>query len=195
MVSESGPTGFDIAPVPERFDLTDASREIVMDRHDGRYTLAAEEMRREGKIDEGGYRRVGPHSGRAPLRVRRSVHGAVERRRDVLGARDGRRARALVRLRPRPAGISASFEPAASGAHVPLPPGAGRPDAIRFRASALPRTSGSAPADTASVRLVRVNKVFTVDADYRPLPSVFSWTGSVPLCSDPHGEWHELPFR
>ncbi len=43
MVSESGPTEVRYAPAPERFDLTDASREVVMDRHRVDYTLAAKE--------------------------------------------------------------------------------------------------------------------------------------------------------
>src|SRR6185437_12776598 len=43
MVSESGPTEIRYAPAPERFDLTNVSREVVMDRHPWSYTLAAEE--------------------------------------------------------------------------------------------------------------------------------------------------------
>src|SRR3954454_23551970 len=50
MVSESGPTEIRYAPAPERFDLTNASREVVMDRHPWAYTIAAQEMAREGKI-------------------------------------------------------------------------------------------------------------------------------------------------
>src|SRR5438874_1908897 len=54
MVSESGPTEIRYAPAPERFDLTNASREAVMDRHPWSYALASAEMQREGKIaDEG----------------------------------------------------------------------------------------------------------------------------------------------
>src|SRR5881392_3084109 len=54
MVSESGPTEVRYAPAVERFDLTNASREAVMDRHPWSYALASAEMQREGKIaDEG----------------------------------------------------------------------------------------------------------------------------------------------
>src|SRR5712691_10895606 len=48
MVSESGPTEVRYAPAVERFDLTNQSREVVMDRHPWTYTVAAQEMMREG---------------------------------------------------------------------------------------------------------------------------------------------------
>src|SRR4029079_9934089 len=50
MVSESGPTEIRYAPVPERFDLTNVSREVGMDRHPWTCTIAAKERAREGKI-------------------------------------------------------------------------------------------------------------------------------------------------
>src|SRR3954468_10336829 len=54
MVSESGASTIRYAPAPERFDLTNVSREAVMDRHPWSYALASEGMKREGKIgDEG----------------------------------------------------------------------------------------------------------------------------------------------
>jgi hypothetical protein len=43
------------------------------------------------------------------------------------------------------------------------------------------------------VRLVRVNKVFTVDDRYQPDASLFSWTGEVSLPVG--GDWHELRFQ
>src|SRR5262249_48094829 len=54
MVSESGTSTVRYAPAPERFDLTNVSREAVMDRHPWSYALASGEMKRERKIaDEG----------------------------------------------------------------------------------------------------------------------------------------------
>jgi hypothetical protein len=192
MVSESGPTEVRYAPAPERFDLTNASREIVMDRHAWTYTLAAEEMRREGKIDE----RATAGSGRIPD-PRRFAY--VEACTDLSNAAVTFSVRAMddgtARWFDSDRGLPA-FRIVRTGCFrgaVPLPPGAGPPDAIRFRASTLPPTPGSPPADAGSVRLVRVNKVFTVGEDCRPLPSLFSWTGAVPLALD--GEWHELTFR
>ena len=136
MVSESGPTEIRYAPAPERFDLTDASREIVMDRHAWTYTLAAEKCAVKGKSTTA-HRRLRPDPGPAPLRLRRGLHRPVERGGQVLGARDGRRDRALVRFRSRPASVPHRPHRLLRGA-VPLPPGAGPPDAIRFRASTLP---------------------------------------------------------
>ncbi len=66
---------------------------------------------------------------------------------------------------------------------VPLPAGAGRPDAIRFKAYSLP-VRGNAPAP---------NGVFTIDDNYQPRPSGFTWTGAVPLALN--GAWHEVPIR
>jgi hypothetical protein len=43
-----------------------------------------------------------------------------------------------------------------------------------------------------AVRLRRVNQVFTVGDNYQPLPTLFSWTGNVPLALD--GDWYELRF-
>jgi hypothetical protein len=43
-----------------------------------------------------------------------------------------------------------------------------------------------------SVVLTRVNTVFTLDGQYQPRPSLFSWFGSIALPLD--GDWRELPF-
>ena len=90
----------------KRFDLTDVSREEVMDRHAWSYTLAADEMVREGKIDESAARRLRPDPECAPLRARRSLHRAVERGGHLFDARDGFDGdRALVRCGPRHARV------------------------------------------------------------------------------------------
>ena len=89
MVSESGPTEIRYAPAPERVDLNDVSREEVMDRHPWSYTLAACGNGQGGKDRRGRGRRLGSHSGRAPLRSRRSVHGTGERGGHLLDSRQG----------------------------------------------------------------------------------------------------------
>jgi len=78
---------------------------------------------------------------------------------------------------------------------VPLPAGAGRPDAIRFKSYSLPPPRGNTPAPTgpSSVVLTRVNGVSTMDDAYLPRPMGFSWKGSAPLALN--GGWHELPIR
>src|SRR5207249_4435682 len=52
MVADRGTTAIRYAPAPERFDLTNVSREAVMDAHAWSYRVAAQEMVREGKIRE-----------------------------------------------------------------------------------------------------------------------------------------------
>src|SRR3954467_6909300 len=62
MVSESGPTAIRYAPAAEHVELTNVSRELVMDRHPWSYAVAASEMHREGKIAEAAQ----PGSGKIP---------------------------------------------------------------------------------------------------------------------------------
>ena len=185
MVSESGPTSVRYAPAPERFDLRDVSREVVMDRHAWTYTIAAEEMRREGKIVESA--RAG--SGTIPD-LRRFVF--VEACTDLenaavafaVRAADGGSARWYESDR----GLR-EFRIVRSGCFrgaVPVPATAGAPDAVRFRAYSLPPKEGQ-PAKPGSVRLTRVNRIFTLGDDYLPRPSTYSWTGSLVLPID--GEW------
>jgi len=76
---------------------------------------------------------------------------------------------------------------------VPLPSGAGPPDAIRFRAFSRPPENAAPPPTAGSVRVTRINQVFTLGATFLPKPSVFRWTGSLPLTLD--GEWRELAFE
>ena len=49
-----------------------------------------------------------------------------------------------------------------------------------------------APAPPGSVRVTRINKVFTLGADGLPQPSTFTWSGSLPLALD--GDWREVVF-
>ena len=197
MVSESGPTEVRYAPAPQRFDLTDAAREVVMDAHPWIYTLAAKEMVREKKLVDD----APAGSGRIPD-SRRFVF--VEACTQLQNA-----AVAFSVHAPDAAGTARWFDAdrglpqfriVRTGCFrggVPLPAGAGRPDAIRFKAYPLPARDNvpapTGPAAPASVVLTRVNGVFTVDDTYQPRPSGFSWKGSVPLALN--GEWHEVPIR
>ena len=194
MVSESGPTEVRYAPMPQWFDLTDASREIVMDAHPWIYTLAAKEMVREKKLIDD----APAGSGRIPD-SRRFVF--VEACTDLQNA-----AVAFSVHAPDASGTPRWFDAdrglpqfriVRTGCFrggVPLPPGAGRPDAIRFKACSLPpRDNAPPPSGPSSVVLTRVNGVFTVDDRYQPQPTGFSWKGSSPLTLN--GEWRELPIR
>jgi hypothetical protein len=194
MVSESGPTEIRYAPAPQRFDLTGASREVVMDAHPWIYTLAAKEMVREKKLVED----AAPGSGRIPdsrrfvfveacteldnAAVAFSVHAP-----DASGtARWFDADRGLPQFRIVRTGCFRGG--------VPLPAGAGKPDAIRFKAYSLPPRAGvPAPSGPAAAVLTRINGVFTVADSYELRPVGFSWKGSVPLAIN--GEWNDVPIR
>jgi hypothetical protein len=194
MVSESGPAEVRYAPQPQKFDLTDVSREVVMDAHPWIYTLAAKEMIREGKLVED----AAAGSGRIPD-SRRFVF--VEACTDLQNA-----AVAFSVHAPDPSGTPRWFDAdrglpqfriVRTGCFrggVPLPAGAGRPDAIRFKAYSLPpRANAPAPAGPSTVVLRRVNRVYGIDDNHQPRPSAFTWKGTVPLALN--GEWHELAIR
>jgi hypothetical protein len=181
MVSESGPSDVRYAPAPVSVDLTNVSREEVMDRNPWTYTLAGQEMTREGKIVSD----PAPGSG-SISDPRRFVY--VEACSDLTNAalafavraNDGTgTARWFESDRSLPA-----FRIVRTGCFrgaVPLPAGAGAPDAIRFRAYPLPPRADGPPPSPGGVTLVRVNRVFRVDERYQPTQSLFAWTGAVPL--------------
>ena len=192
MVSESGPTEIRYAPAPQRFDLTNASREIVMDAHPWIYTVAAKEMAREKKLVED----APAGSGHIPD-LKRFVH--VEACTELQNA-----AVAFSVHATDPSGVARWFDSDRGlpefrivrtgcfrGA-VPLPAGTNQPDAVRFKAYPAPPPRQGEPArkETPSVTLTRVNSVFTVADNYQPRASTFTWTGSERLAID--GDWYEV---
>jgi hypothetical protein len=190
MVSESGTTTVRYAPAAVRYDLTNKSREVVMDRNPWTYTVTAQEMIREGKIADD----AAPASGKIPD-LRRYVH--VEACTELANAAVAFSVRATddsgaARWYDSDRGVS-EFRIVRTDCFrgaVPLPASAGRPTAIRFRAYSRPqKDAATAPG---SVVLTRVNTVFTLDGQYQPGPPLFSWVGSIPLPLD--GDWHELSF-
>ncbi len=194
MVSESGPTEVRYAPMPQRFDLTGASREIVMDAHPWIYTLAAKEMVREKKLVEdapAGSGRISDPRRFVFVEACTELQNAA-----VAFSVHAPDASGTPRWFDADRGLP-QFRIVRTGCFrggVPLPVGAGRPDAIRFKAYSLPpRDNAPPPAGPATVVLTRVNGVFTIGETYQPRPMGLSWTGSVPLV--PNGEWHELPIR
>ena len=194
MVSESGPTEIRYAPVPVKVDLANASREVVMDANPWTHVLASKEMVREKKLSED----AAAGSGIIPDPRRfwfveactDLEHAAVAfsvRAKDASGETrwfDSDRGRPQFRIVR-----TGCFRGA-----VPLPAGAGAPDAVRFKAYTLPpRANAPPPAGAPTVVLTRVNRVFGLDAGYLPRPSLFTWTGSSQLAVD--GDWLELPLQ
>lgn len=196
MVSESGPTTIRYAPAPERFDLTNASREAVMDRHPWSYAVAAAELRREGKIADK------PPGQNAVPDPRRFVY--IEACGEV-----GNAALAVavavrgVRTDTEPAWISSDrgrerYRIVRDGcfrAAIPLPAGTRRRDlrGLRARAFIRPPAEGRPNPPPTPVRLTRVNTVFMLDDRYRPGPSLLRWTGDAALTVD--GPPFDLPIK
>ena len=191
MVSESGSTTVRYAPAPERVDLTDVSREVVMDRHPWSYVVTAEEMQREGKIVDG----AAAGSGKIPdLRRYVFVEGCTELTNAAVAFSVRASAGGAPRWFDSDHGLP-EFRIARGGCFrgaVPLPRAAGKPEAVRFRAySRSPQKGEASSAAAGSVRLTRVNQVFTLGDDYLPRPSTFSWRGSIALALD--GDWYLIP--
>jgi hypothetical protein len=182
------------APAPQRFDLTNASREIVMDAHPWTHVIASREMVREKKLKED----AAAGSGAIPD-PRRFVF--VEACTDLQNAAvafsvQAKDAAGTLRWFDSDRTLP-QFRIVRTGCFrgaVPLPRGAGQPEAVRFKAFTLPPKKDAPPSTTTpSVTLTRVNRVFTLDDGYVPRPSLFSWTGTVPLRID--GAWQELQLR
>jgi hypothetical protein len=190
MVSESGPSTIRYAPAPERFDLTNVSRETVMDRHPWSYALASEEMKREGKIaDEGPGHNTIPDPrrfvyieacgdvGDAALAFAVQVH-------DTWIASDrGIREYRIVR--------DGCFRAA-----IPLPAGARASDVRALRAFAYTRAPSKGQPTIrpkSPVILERVNTVFTLDERYQPGRPLLHWQGTAAIVAD--ATPFDLPVR
>ncbi len=175
MVSESGPTHMRYAPEARTFDLTNVSREAVMDANPWTYAIASVEMKREGKIEED------PAPG----------HNAIpDPRRFVFVDACGTIGNAALALS---IGVRDQWIPSDRGLRqyrivrdgcfriaTPLPAGTRASDirAIRVQAFERPPADGAAPAAPDPVQLTRINKMFMLDERYLPGPSILKWEGS-----------------
>jgi hypothetical protein len=200
MVSESGTTRVRHAPAPERFDLTNVSREVVMDRHPWSYALTAGEMKREGKIAAG----AAPGSGKIPdLQRYVFIEGCGEVGSAALAFAVGVRDVRLRRSRDALTWIASDrgvrqFRIARDGcfrAAIPLPPGAQARDiqALRAIAHERPPADGQPSAPPTPVRLTRINTVFMLDERYVPGPSLLHWQGAAMIV--PGGPPFDLPIQ
>ncbi len=175
MVSESGPTHMRYAPEARKFDLTNVSREAVMDANPWTYAIASVEMKREGKIEED------PAPG----------HNAIpDPRRFVFVDACGTIGNAALALS---IGVRDQWIPSDRGLRqyrivrdgcfriaTPLPAGTRASDirAIRVQAFERPPAEGAAPAAPDPVQLTRINKMFMLDERLLPGPSILKWEGS-----------------
>jgi hypothetical protein len=178
------------APAPELFDLTNQSREVVMDAHPWTYRVTSQELSREGKIVDN----AAAGSGKIPD-PRRFVF--VEACSELDGAALSFGVRVMTASGPRWFDSHRDrdqFRIVRTGCFrgaIPVP-GIGsapiRIEAIRFRAWKQPDAKAAQPA----VRVTRVNRVFTLDDDFGIKPLPFEWRGSLPLTLD--GTPAEVPF-
>ena len=200
MVSESGPTRIRYRLVPKLFDLTNDSREAVMDASPWTYAIAAVEMRREGKVA------ADPPPG---------LNKIADPRRFVLVEACGAVANAAVAL-----GIGtvrrvggqpdqsltwtssdrgrAEYRIVRDGCFTiatPLPEGTQPADirAIRVYAYDRPPARGGGPAAPGFVNLTRINKVFMLDQHDEPGKMLLHWEGSAPVPVG--GAPFEVPIR
>jgi hypothetical protein len=182
MVVDRGRARPRFAPAAKPFDLIGVSREAVMDAEPWTYRITAEEVRREGKVDE----RARPGSGHIPD-PRRFVY--LEGCGEVQDA-----AIAFEVAAAAPAGLdwSASdgnrpeFRIARSGCFrgaVAVPAGAAADlRALRLRAhTRLPRKDEPPlPPGTGTARITAL-RLFRLGTDYAPQPPLFTWSGEIEL--------------
>ena len=208
MVSESGPTRVRYAPAPARFDLRDESREAVMDANPWTYAVASLEMRREGKIADPApaghntipdprqfvYVEACGEVGNAALafaiqisgvrlqpdRVR-SVSLQADRNLEWIPSDRGMRQYRIVR--------DGCFRAA-----IPVAAGTRAHDvrALRVQVFERPAADGAPPAPPGPVRLTRINKVFMLDEQFVPGPSILKWEGSETIRAN--GSPFEVPI-
>jgi hypothetical protein len=199
MVSESGPTAIRYALRPERFDLTDKTREIVMDANPWIYGVMAAELLREGKIVDA----APPGQGTIPdprrfvyvdacgevgnaalalaIGVSRAAAPADRHAVDWIPSDRGMRAYRIVR--------DGCFRVA-----TPLPAGVSASDirALRVIAYERPQAADAARPPANPVTLTRVNALFMLDEQFRPGSSRLQWLGPATLA--PGGAPFELPI-
>lgn len=187
MVGDQGDTTRRYALAPEPFDLTDVSREAVMDAHPWTYRVSAQEARREGRVAED----ARPGAGKIPDPRRFVTLEACGEMQDA--------ALAFALGAAGPSGETRWYESdggrpqfrvARSGCFrsaVALPPGeAGRLVALRLRAhTRLPQEGEQPlPPGTGRARVTRINKLFLLGEDDEPAENLFGWAGEAALVAE-----------
>jgi hypothetical protein len=189
MVSESGPTQVRYRLVPQKFDLTNQSREAVMDASPWTYAIASVEMRREGKVADDAppglnkipdprrfvYVEACGHVGNAALSL--SV-GTISRQPQA-------QSQALLTWTASDRGLP-QYRIIRDGCFTiatPLPIGTRPSDirALRVHAFARPPAQGTEAAAADPVQLTRINKVFMLDEHDLPGVSILKWEGAATI--------------
>jgi len=200
MVKDRGVTNQRYAPAPIAYDLTNASREVVMDEHPWTYSVTAQEARRENRV------RASPKPGSKRIfdPRRYAVLEACAAPEDsafatftfALSLSDGRGGARQFDSTGRVPEFKISRSPdnfpngCFRGA-VALPRDATAEDLanVQIRAHSRPPRKGEAPkvAPRGPARLRRITRLFLMNTHDQPGPSLFSWSGeaALPLDGDP----------
>jgi hypothetical protein len=202
MFADSGDCRVRFAPAPRLVDLAGTSREAVMDSEPWTYRVSSQEARREGRVAA-----LGVPDERQIADPRRYAYlEACAATQDVgltfsIGV-EGPEGRLSYHASDRGLGrflIQRSADHFPNGCFrgaVALPEGAGPGSlrALRLKAHTRPPREGEPPlaAGAGSARLVRVNRLFLLDAADQPGKSLFSWEGELPMT--PGGPEVELPI-
>jgi hypothetical protein len=196
MVSERGPTSIRYAPMAVKFDLTDVSREAVMDANSWTYAIASVEMRREGKVVDD------PPPGNNTIPdPRRFVyleacgtvgHAALSVSVGTLSRQS--QSQSPLTWTPSDRGLP-QYRIVRDGCFriaTPLPADTRPSDirALRVHAYSRPPAEGAAPPPADPVLLMRINKAFMLDDAFVPGPSILRWEG--PVSIRPDGEPFEV---
>ena len=190
MVLDKGTTRVRYAPAAVAFSLRDVSREVVMDAHPWLYAVMSQELSREGKIvaaAEPGKDTIPDPRSFIYLEGCGELGGsalafAVNANSTWIASDRGVREYRIVR--------DGCFRAA-----IPLPTTIGTRDVrgVRAQAYTRPPSADGSPRPAGPVHLSRLNKVFMLDQNYRPGPSLFRWQGALTLVPD--GPPVEIPVR
>ena len=168
MVRDVGDVSIRYAPAPSPADLSDMSREALMDANPWLYAVMAQELRREGKIA------ADPPPGQDKIPdPRRFVYveacAVVGNAAVAFAVNVGNRWIASDRDMPRYRIVRDGCFRAA----IPLREGVRAPDvrALRVHAYTRPPAEGKPPVPAGAVRLTHINKVFMLDNGFVPGPS------------------------
>ena len=175
MVSESGPTRIRYAPAPMKFDLGGVSREAVMDAQPWLYAVMARELAREGKIVADA-----PPGNKQIPDPRRFVY--IEACGEVGTAAIAFAVAVRDTWIPSDRGVR-QYRIVRDGcfrAAIPLPPGTRAADIRGIRALAHERlpAEGQPPLPATPVRLTSLNKLFMLDDQFVPGPTLLTWRGN-----------------
>ncbi len=197
MVGDTGVTTQRYALAPVAFDLTSVSREAVMDANPWTYAVTAREARREGRVEVAplpGSKKIFDPSRYAVLEACASPDdGPYATFSFAIGVKNHQ---GEVRFYDSTGGvreylISRSPDNFPNGCFrgaVALPPGIKAGEVVAIQMRAHTRVPGKEeevpPKRSGPAHLRHVNRLFLMDANDRPRPSLFSWSGDEALGLD-----------